>query len=222
MLLVPPRIGAVAAIAGALFLLVGTMLHPMNADPGNALAAFTEYAADPHWVASHLTQFVGLALMFVGLVAVRDAIQDEPGEWIARLGMLFGVSAMAIAAALQAVDGVALKVVVNNWSSAPLDQKQGAFMAAFAVRQIEIGLASFMAVLFGVTMILYGMALTRSNGFPSWLGWVGAIGGLGTVVGGILLANTGFSMTEMSVAMPFNLVIVIWMILASVVLWRRN
>ena len=46
------RIGAVAAIAGALTLFVGTFLHPMNADPNDPLAAFTEYAADHHWIAS--------------------------------------------------------------------------------------------------------------------------------------------------------------------------
>jgi hypothetical protein len=86
----------------------------MKADPGDALAAFSEYAADTHWVASHLTQFFGVAVMFFGLVAVGDAIHDEPGEWIARLGLALAAAAMAIAAALQAADGVALKVMVNN------------------------------------------------------------------------------------------------------------
>jgi hypothetical protein len=128
------------------------MLHPMAADPADALAAFTEYAADPYWVSSHLTQFFGVALMFIGLVALRDTIQKQSVEWVARLGMLFGVCALAVAAALQAVDGVALKRAVNNWANAPLDQKQSAFMAAFAVRQIEIGLASYMALLFGVSV----------------------------------------------------------------------
>lgn len=222
MLSVPPRVGAVAAIAGALALLAGTALHPMDADPGDALAAFTEYAADTHWVASHLTQFLGVALMFIGLVAMRDAIRNEPAEWVARLGLVFGASAMTTAAVLQAVDGVALKVMVDGWSSAPLDQKQSAFMAAFAVRQIEIGLASFMALLSGVTAILYGVAFAWSRGFPSWLGWVGAIGGLGTVAGGLLSANTGFSTIAMNVAMPFNLVFATWVVLAGVVLWRRN
>jgi hypothetical protein len=33
-------------------------------------------------------------------------------------------------------------------------------------------------------------------------------------------ANTGFSTTEMNVAMPFNLVVVIGQSLISVILWR--
>jgi Domain of unknown function (DUF4386) len=219
---VPPKVGAAAAIAGALALLVGTMLHPMATDPADALAAFTEYAADPHWVSSHLTQFLGVALMFVGLVALRDTIQNQSTEWVARLGVLFGACAMAVAAALQAVDGVALKLAVNNWSSASLDQRQSAFTAALAVRQIEIGLASYVALLFGVSVSLSGMAVVRTKGFPRWLSWVGVMAGVGSAVGGLLSAYTGFSTIEMNVAMPFNLVVIIWMILVGVILWRRK
>lgn len=159
--------------------------------------------------------------MLVGLLAVGDAIRHEPAGWIARLGWVFGVCATAVAAALQAVDGIALKVTVDYWSSAPLDQRQSAFMAAFAVRQIEVGLASFVGMLFGVTAILCGIAMAWSKGFPAWLGWLGVVGGVGTVAGGLLSAHTGFSAIAMDVAMPFNLLIVIWMIPTGVVLWRR-
>jgi hypothetical protein len=57
------RIAATCAIAGSLLLVVGTYLHPMKADANDAVAAFTEYAADHIWVASHLTQLVGVTLM---------------------------------------------------------------------------------------------------------------------------------------------------------------
>jgi hypothetical protein len=57
------RIGATCALAGSVVLAVGTSLHPLDADPNEAVAAFTEYAADRLWVASHLTQLAGVALM---------------------------------------------------------------------------------------------------------------------------------------------------------------
>lgn len=41
------KIGAVTAMAGAVSLFVGTFLHPLEADPNDALAAFTEYASRP-------------------------------------------------------------------------------------------------------------------------------------------------------------------------------
>jgi hypothetical protein len=79
-----------------------------------------------------------------------------------------------------------------------------------------------MALLFGVSVSLSGLAVAGSKDNPRWLGWVGVIGGVGSVNGGLLSAYTGFSTTEMTVAMPFNLVVVIWMILVGVSLWRRK
>jgi hypothetical protein len=48
------KLTSLTAISGSLFLFIGTFLHPMEADPNVPLAAFTEYAADRNWVASHL------------------------------------------------------------------------------------------------------------------------------------------------------------------------
>src|SRR5262249_12844656 len=70
----PFKVGSVAAIGGAVLLLVSTMLHPMSADPADPVAAFREYAADRFWVATHLGQFVGIALIFVGLYALRQSL----------------------------------------------------------------------------------------------------------------------------------------------------
>jgi hypothetical protein len=38
--------------------------------PNVPLAAFTEYAADTHWVASHLMQLSGMGLMVITLVLI--------------------------------------------------------------------------------------------------------------------------------------------------------
>ncbi len=66
------RIGAIAAISGAVLLFIATLLHPMSADPNDPAAAFVEYAADRLWVASHLGQFLGVALLCVALIALSE------------------------------------------------------------------------------------------------------------------------------------------------------
>ena len=55
------RVGAVCAISGATLLFIGTHLHPMGADPNDPISAFTEYARDRLWIASHLVQLAGVA-----------------------------------------------------------------------------------------------------------------------------------------------------------------
>ena len=64
--------------------------------------------------------------------------------------------------------------------------------------------------------------MAKSTAYPTWLGWLGLAGGVGTVVGGLLTAFTGFSMTAMSVAMPFALILVIWMVAIGFLMWRRS
>jgi len=90
--------------------------------------------------------------VFGGLAALGDALRDEAGAWLARLGVYFGLAALASAAILQAVDGIALKAMVDGWARASAEQKQSAFQATFAVRQIEIGAAAYVRILFGVAL----------------------------------------------------------------------
>ena len=217
----PCRIGSSAAVLGAVVLLVATMLHPVGADPNNPAAAFSEYAADRNWVASHLGQFVGALLIFVGLHALARSLENDRVGPLADLALLVAVAALASAAVLQAVDGVALKVMVDRWAAAPAVQKPAAFEAALAVRHIEIGVAAFSAFLFGTAGILFGIALAAGARYPAWLGWLAIIGGAGTMVGGVLTAFTSFSAVEMSVAMPSNLVMLIWIAASGIVMWCR-
>jgi len=62
------KVAATCALAGSVVLFIGTYLHPLAADPNEAVAAFSEYAADRLWVASHLMQLVGVVLMVAALL----------------------------------------------------------------------------------------------------------------------------------------------------------
>lgn len=132
-----------------MLLFAGTYLHPMQADPNDAVAAFTEYAADRFWIASHLTQLAGVALMVAALLLLARQLETASGAVWSRLASAGAVASLALAAALQAVDGIALKAMVDTWAAAPAAQKEVAFYAAFAVRQVEVGLASIVSLLFG-------------------------------------------------------------------------
>ena len=61
-------------------LLVGTYLHPMGADPSEPVAAFTEYAADHSWVASHLMQLSGIAGMVAALLFLTEQLEARRGH----------------------------------------------------------------------------------------------------------------------------------------------
>jgi Domain of unknown function (DUF4386) len=215
------RVGAVAAIGGALVLCGATLLHPLEADPNDAAAAFAEYAAARLWVASHLGQFLGTCAISAALVALTHLLGAGRGRLWAELGRAGAIASVATAAALQAVDGVALKAMVDRWAAAPPADRQLVFEAAFAVRQIEIGLASLLGLLFGLTLAVHGIALALDGRYPSWLGWLGVLGGLGTVAAGVAQAYTGFSGLAMAISMPASALVVGWLVVIGGFLWRR-
>jgi hypothetical protein len=214
------RIGAAAAMIGALTLFIATLLHPLSADPNDAPAAFAEYAADRLWVASHLGQFLGVAVLAVALVALAAAMEaGAPSAW-ARIGVVGTAASVAGAAALQAVDGVALRMMVGRWAQASGEARARAFEGAFAVRQIEVGMASLLSVVFGLTISVFGISMLLGRRFPAWLGWLGLLGGLGTVAAGVAQAYTGFSGLAMALSMPASCVLLVWAVVVGAFLWR--
>jgi hypothetical protein len=211
----------ISAIGGAILLFAGTWLHPMRADPNVPLAAFTEYAADRHWIASHLMQLAGVALMVTALILLSRIMAGGTAETAAFLGSCGAIASLAVAAVLQAVDGVALKSMVNAWAAAPAREKEMLFNAAFAVRQIEIGLASVTALLSGLTISTYGIALIRDPRFPKLLGATAIAGGVPTAIAGVVMAYTGFSDLAMNINLPANSLVLCWMIALGVYVWSE-
>jgi hypothetical protein len=216
------RTGATCAFVGSALLFLGTYLHPMEADPNEAVAAFTEYAADHLWIASHLTQLAGVALIVAALLFLARQLESASDTGWPQIAAGGAVASLAAATMLQAVDGIALKVMVNAWAAAPVEQKEGVFHAAFAVRQVEVGLASMSSLLFGLTVTVYGGALLADNTYPKWIGRLALVGSIPTVVAGVVMAYTGFSGLAMAINMPASSILLVWMLALGVFMWRRG
>ena len=218
----PVRGASVAAFGGALLLFGGTILHPSGANPNDAVAAFSEYADDQWWIASHLTQLLGIALIVCALIHLSRLLASGSARGLAWIGAAGSVASLAVAAALQAVDGIALKMMVDAWAAAAEPDKTTLFYAAYGVRQIEVGLASIMSLLFGLTVCVYGVAIISDRSFVTWTGWLAIIGGVPTAIGGVVIAYTGFSELTMAINMPSSSLILIWMIALGVLFWSRD
>jgi hypothetical protein len=216
------KIGAMCAITGSLMVFLGTFLHPMRADPSNAVAAFAEYAADGLWVTSHLIQLLGIILIVAALLFLAQQLESKRGARWTRIAAAGAIASMAAAAALQAVDGIALKSMVDTWAAATAAQREAAFYAAFAVRQVEIGLASVLSCLFGLTATVYGIALLSDRTYSQWLGVVAIVAGVSAIVAGIAMAFTGFSGFAMAISMPAGSLLLLWMLALGICMWRRS
>ena len=202
-------------------LFTGAYLHPMGSDPNDPVVAFAEYAADRLWVASHLMELAGVAAMVAALLFLAEHLETRTSS-VTRIATAGAIASLALAAALQAVDGIALKNMVDAWAAAPASQKEGIFHAAFAVRQIEIGLASMLSLAWGLTATMYGVALLGDERYPKWFAGVAIVGGVPTMVAGVVMAYTGFSGLAMAINMPANLLLLLWMLALGGLMWRRG
>jgi hypothetical protein len=228
------RVGAVATILGVIILLVRqttelmhSMGHPGNT-PEDAAASFADYAAHEHWVAAHLLEFLGFAFVFGALVVVSWRLRFGRGRGWALLGALGAGVSLSLAAALQAVDGIALKVMVDRWADAPAESRDLLLEGAYAVRQIEGGLQALLFVVLGLTVFLYGIALVSDEGAPSWLGVMGIAASPLTVATGVVVGHAPFEgltgvpgalAALLGIGMPLLL---LWVLLLALFLFRNS
>lgn len=111
--------------------------------------------------------------------------------------------------------------MVDAWIIAPESERAAAFRAALAVRHIEIGTASLFGLVFGLTFAITGFGVTRSDHYPAGLGWVAVAGGVGAALGGVVMAYTGFSTPTMSLNLGSGAVLLAWVAVMAVLMWRR-
>ena len=218
-----PRLGAAAGSLGVVTFFVATAFHPGH-DPGNLQAVMPEYAADPNWLTVHLAQFAGIALSAVALIALAWSLGRGRGKSaaLAHLGLVATVVALAVYAVNQAVDGVGIKFVADSWVGASPAERPGALLVADAIRHLEIGTTSLFELNLGIALILLGLALGWSAAYPTWLGVVAIVDGVGGITVALLLASRGFDVSTSGLAMAVTYVVGLWILTLAVVLWRQS
>jgi hypothetical protein len=219
------RIGGWSAVAGSVLAVVVNALHPRNptTDRGAVhLRMVVEHSG--LWVADYLGILLAVLLSTAGLLAVQRSITDEPGASWARLGAAGALLSAGILCVLAATDGIAVRALALAWAAAPEAEKAMAVRAGHVVTMINLALlAVWTVVFFGLTILLYGLALVTSRGYPRWMGWVAVAAGSGSLVVGAVQAHVGPSVAVTNVAFAvLSLTATLWMLGMGVLLLRRR
>jgi hypothetical protein len=96
------------------------------------------------------------------------------------------------------------------------------FEAAFAVRQIEIGLAAFLSLVTGLTIVAFGLTLYFNPKGSQWFAWAALANGLMFVASGVAQETTGFSSVSMMLSATGSLLLLVWMVALAVLTWRPS
>jgi hypothetical protein len=207
------RRSAALLLAGQGLYIVLTLFHA-DGVANNHPAAFAEYAGNGIWTAVHLGQFVTMAIMVAGLLALFFALDLQAGaaQWMGRFGVALAVVALALYGALQAVDGVANKQADIAWVSAATAEKSARFASAEAIRWIEWGMRSYHDIALGLALLLFAAGVVRIPRVPRAIAYLMGLSGVTYLVQGWVVGTQGFS-PLMSIAIVTAWVLsVVWMI----------
>src|SRR5215207_2568118 len=106
------RVASALILGGELLFIAAGIFHPDRVPANEHPAVFAEYASSANWGAVHMGQFVGMAVLLIGLIVLVFALGSKAGGmpgWVGRIAAVSAVVTIALTAVLQAVDGVALK-----------------------------------------------------------------------------------------------------------------
>jgi len=205
------RLSAIVLFLGELLFGIAGYLHPAHEPANNHLAVFAEYADSANWTLVHLGQFAGMLVIIAGLLILFRALNIRSGisGLIAQGAAVSAVVTLALYGILQAIDGVALKQVVDAWASAPQAEKAARFASAEAIRYLEWGGRSYQDFMLGITFVLFAMVIVLSARIPRLLGVLVGLTGIGYIAQGFVTGAEGFSVNNST---PTLFAYVVWLV----------
>lgn len=192
------RISAIVLFLGELLFGVAGYLHPAREPANSHAAVFAEYANSTNWTLVHLGQFAGMLVIIAGLLVLYLALNVRTGlaGILAQGAAVSAVVTLSLYGILQAIDGVALKQVVDAWASAPEAEKAARFASAEAIRFLEWGGRSYQDFMLGITFILFAIVIVATARIPRLLGVLVGLTGIGYMVQGFVVGAEGFSVNN--------------------------
>jgi hypothetical protein len=217
------RMGAGAALLGAVLAGGGNLLHPITPrdDPPGVAQVI---AGSDSWTLIHLVIVTGIILMPAGLLAVRHSIPADPfTDALTRLGMYAATVGATVGVITLILDGVAAKQLADQWAAAAEPAKAAALGLFSANETVNFALGGLFNLSFaGVPYLLFGLAVARAGIYPRWLGWVAFYAGIGSVLAGLMQALTGKPTTVSLILTIGPTVVMLWTLVIGVFLWRRS
>lgn len=216
------RMSATLLLAGQLLYILVTQFHT-GGDANDHPAIFAAYAASGLWKAVHAVQFLCAALLLAGLVALPFAVGARSARrpWVGRFGAVAAVTALALYAVLQAVDGVGNQEVDAAWAGAAEADKAARFASAEAMRWLEWGVRSYLDYVLGLALLLVAAALL-GRGVSRVIAVLMGLSGLAYLAQGWVVGAEGFSGTHTVLILVAWVLSVVWMAWLAVVAWRQR
>jgi hypothetical protein len=185
------RLGAPAAVLGAICAGVGNILHPVTPrdDPHGVAHVI---AGSEHWTLIHVVIVVGIVLMLGGMMGIRASLNGGLPEALARFAVAAAIVGTTLGLATVILDGVGAKQLADAWAAAPAGDQAVALDLVTMNETLNFALAGlFNASFAGIPFLLMGAAVALSRAYPPWLGWAAIAAGCFSLAAGYIQFITG-------------------------------
>lgn len=214
------RIGAVGAVIGTVLQVAAGTSQTAQLG-GSAELALESLAGQQDWVwpAIYFAFIFGALFWVAALVALAASLTGGVAWALGRLA----VAAAIVGVTLHAVDGVLNAVVLEGlaraWAAAVENERAGLLQNGDLVLRILDGTwAGVITLYHGLPFVLAGLAVVASGRYPAWLGWIGVIGGGGSLVAGLAMLLG----VQTGLAVPFAVVLSVFMVVLGWLLWTQT
>ncbi len=213
------RVGAIAAVVGTVFQVAAGTSQSVQ------LAATTEVALstlgeqpDWMWPVIYMAFIFGALLWMAALVALATTLTDGVAWALARLAVVTAIVGVTLHAVDGTLNAVVLEGLARTWAVAPAGERAALVQDGDLVRRMLDGTwASVITLYHGLPFVLAGLAVALSRRYPAWLGWIGVIGGAGSLLIGIAMLLG----VQTQLAVPFAVVLSFFMVVLGWLLWEQ-
>ena len=207
------RLGAGAAMVGAVIAIVFNLVYPRADNPGDVTEIVGLSQSEGMWAFTHYALAWAVALTFIGLIVIARSFVGEPSASWGRIALIHAIGgALALFLALLMLGFVMKEAAAMGDAS------------ALSVGWVAGGLfLSSIGLFFGFTPLLYGIAVLSGDEYPGWLGWTAVLAGALGVVTGTIIFFDGFSDTTDKVLFPISSILfTLWVAVMGYRLWQRT
>jgi hypothetical protein len=213
------RLSGGLLLGGQLLYILVTQFHT-GGDANDHREIFLHYAGSGDWKGVHVGQFLAMTVMVAGLVVFGSVLKPAlKGRATAAMSavaktasMLAGV-ALALYAALQAVDGVGNQQVDAAWEHATGADKTARFASAEAMRWLEWGMRSYHDYALGLALIGFAVvaAAVGRVAVPKGIAWLMGASGVAYLAQGWVVGTQGFSVADSDLIVAAWVLSLAWM-----------
>jgi hypothetical protein len=213
----PDLAGKVAVVTGA-GVGFGNVTNELGTE---AVLRYIASRPDWYWPSVYLGFILGTLLWVYALTALAGSLTRGGGWALGQLGTASIIAGAAVHVVDSAISGFGLAHLAGTWAAAP---SQGAALLRDGDALLWILGGTWASVpnpFHGLPFVLFGLAVVLDRSYPDWLGWLGFVGGPGSLGCGTAMF-LGLDFIPGWLFIVFALVVSAFMLVLGAFMWRRR